>query len=364
MKPSFNFKFSPVSPWKTRALSRSETSEILNCTDEPLISFISARAGLLWFAKEVIRYKCQKANKRLVVAIPKYICPEVIKAFELADVAIISYGNYQSGFNVSTDEIVQIISEHKPDMILVASLYGVPIEIDSISGFLTDSGIITINDCAQTPFGINGSDPIARHGDCVVFSSAPGKPSGGVGGGYLVVRTDFRRPAATKKLSVRQIAGISLYYLARLYPRLPLFQILAKTLLKSNHTDLFDYLYSLPLVFDLINRKSIAASKRRYHNSKRYLRWIEEIEAIPLKVTSFQPDRLMIEAESSAHKRELENRLRLNNVYLGKFYPVSEDEGLCALRQRIDRTIMLPSPLNDFEWRQLLNVLGKNDDPI
>jgi len=354
VKPSFNFKYIPPNPMGCVRDVETDLLSLLNCQTDDVHRFITARAALKCL---VLGLRDQRSSNELVVAVPNYICPEVRRALNQPGIHLVSYGNNAKGFSVSSDDVRSLLDlDCEIDVVLAACLYGESIDSKEISQLLHNRGIYFINDCAQIPF-LSGEKPLPEfYGDFLLFSFAPGKPLGGITGGYLWCRSKVILKRKLKSTPVMWRICFFSSFLQRLYPRYQILNLINQLIMKYTHIDRYDSDLTVPKFIENLNIRSSKVSQKRailffkkyYHGNARFPCGIE--------VLGFQPDRLVIRLNSIEERNAMAKRLSDLGVYLGKFY--STERGSSNLSALIDTSIVIPTPQSDGEWELLQIYCG------
>lgn len=136
------------------------------------------------------------------VIIPANVYPTVF-GVSLAGVKIILCDVDESTLNIDLESVKKVIS-NKTKAIVVVHLYGNPVDLEPLTKFSKESGIVVIEDCAQAAGARYKNKMVGSFGDIACFSFYPTKNLGAFGDGGMVV-TDSEELA--KKIRLLRMYG-------------------------------------------------------------------------------------------------------------------------------------------------------------
>lgn len=119
------------------------------------------------------------------VGLSAYMCPTVREELLKRGYEIVFYDIDLEDLNPSIDSITTIIENESPKAIVVASMYGNPANLSRIERLCKESGIIMIDDAAQSIGAKLDGRFVGSFGDGGFFSFSPGKPTSAHRGGYF-----------------------------------------------------------------------------------------------------------------------------------------------------------------------------------
>lgn len=121
------------------------------------------------------------------VALPGYCCYDVATAAVGAEVPVLLYDLDPETLSPDLDSLAECI-EGGARAIVVAHLYGMPVDLDVVLSLAGDAGIPVIEDAAQGAGGRYEGRPLGSFGALSVLSFGRGKGTTGCGGGALLGR--------------------------------------------------------------------------------------------------------------------------------------------------------------------------------
>ena len=147
-----------------------------------------------------IRELCRPVAKRLV-ALPAYGCYDIATAADGADVDVLLYDVDAQTLGPDLESLARAL-EQQPAAVVIAHLYGIPVDLDAVLALCRRYDVAVIEDAAQG-FGARYSNrPLGSFGAFAVLSFGRGKGITGGGGGALLVAHD-RYSEAFKKTTGR-----------------------------------------------------------------------------------------------------------------------------------------------------------------
>ncbi len=124
-------------------------------------------------------------GRRRIVALPAYCCYDVATAADGADVEVLLYD--LDPFTLGPDwDSLRVVLSHGVAAVVVAHLYGVPVQLDEVRGLVRESAAVLIDDGAQGAGASFAGRPLGSHGSLGVLSFGRGKGmTAGTGGALL-----------------------------------------------------------------------------------------------------------------------------------------------------------------------------------
>ncbi|UCG85492.1 MAG: DegT/DnrJ/EryC1/StrS aminotransferase family protein [Gemmatimonadota bacterium] len=151
-----------------------------------------------------IRALCRSRPKPLV-ALPAYGCYDIATAAEGADVEVVLYDLDPRTLGPDAGSLIAAL-EQRPAAVVLAHLYGIPIDIDPVVELCGRYGVSVIEDAAQGHGAQYGGVPLGAFGAVAVLSFGRGKGvTGGSGGALLTTQRSGRELVqhATPQVAVR-----------------------------------------------------------------------------------------------------------------------------------------------------------------
>lgn len=119
------------------------------------------------------------------VALPAYGCYDLATAADAAGMDVSLY-DLQPATLAPDPESVRTVLADGVSALVVAPLYGVPVEMSPLTDAAREAGARLIEDAAQGAGACLGERPVGSHGDLTVLSFGRGKGLTGGGGGALL----------------------------------------------------------------------------------------------------------------------------------------------------------------------------------
>ena len=129
--------------------------------------------------------KATSAEANRPVAIPAFGCYDIATAVDGAEVPFVFYDIDPSTLGPDLESLRSAL-EAGADRVVVVHLYGVPVDLDSVSRLAAEFGATLIEDAAQGTGGSWRGTPLGFSGALGVLSFGRGKGITGGGGGALV----------------------------------------------------------------------------------------------------------------------------------------------------------------------------------
>jgi dTDP-4-amino-4,6-dideoxygalactose transaminase len=135
------------------------------------------------------------------VALPAYGCFDLMTAADAAGAEVVLYDLDPDTLSPDLPSLRRAFS-HRPDSVVVAHWYGVPVDLGPVEELAGAAGVTLIEDAAQSVGSVAGGLPAGARGEFGVLSFGRGKGRSG-GGGALLARS--REAAAALESPTRQL---------------------------------------------------------------------------------------------------------------------------------------------------------------
>jgi dTDP-4-amino-4,6-dideoxygalactose transaminase len=119
------------------------------------------------------------------VAIPAYCCYDLATAVDCADVPAMLYDVDVETLGPAWDSVERVLGAGASALV-IAHLYGVPVDAETAERKTASRGVPLIEDAAQAAGALVGGRPAGAWGDVAVLSFGRGKGTTGGGGGALI----------------------------------------------------------------------------------------------------------------------------------------------------------------------------------
>jgi perosamine synthetase len=151
-----------------------------------------ARRALLYASgtdalTEAIRIAC--TGRPPTVALPAFACYDLVTAAVGADARVLFYDIDPTTLQPEWDSFRAAVRSG-PAAVVVASLFGFPIDWDAVASATAGGDTVVIEDAAQAAGATWADRPVGSYGDLTVLSFGRGKGWTGGGGGALLSRAD------------------------------------------------------------------------------------------------------------------------------------------------------------------------------
>jgi len=187
--------YSPISAralWRglKAALSRAEAERARAELDE-WVKGTWQPAEWLWTdsgtSALMLALRIARAAGRRRVALPAYGCYDLATACDGADVEVALYDVDPETLGPDWASLEGVLAAGA-DILVVAYLYGVPVDVDRVRSLATRCGAVFVEDAAQGIGARWGGRPLGSFGDLSVLSFGRGKGLTAGGGGLLMAR--------------------------------------------------------------------------------------------------------------------------------------------------------------------------------
>lgn len=130
-----------------------------------------------------------RMRRGLPVAIPAYSCYDLATAADCAGVSVLLYDLDPATLGPDVDSLRTVVARGV-SAVVVAHLYGIPVEMAMVRPIVEEAGAILVEDAAQGAGGRLAGRPLGTHGSVCVLSFGRGKGVTGGGGGALLAQDD------------------------------------------------------------------------------------------------------------------------------------------------------------------------------
>ena len=135
----------------------------------------------------MLALRIAKAAGRRRVALPAYGCYDLATACDGAGVEVALYDLDPATLGPDWASLEGVLAGGA-DIVVVAYLYGIPVDLDRVSSLVSRFGAMLIEDAAQGVGAIWAGRPLGAHGELAVLSFGRGKGLSGGAGGLLMAR--------------------------------------------------------------------------------------------------------------------------------------------------------------------------------
>lgn len=168
-----------ISSFFLKSPQKELTSDLQNYfNSENILLLKSARQGIK-FILEGLNLK-----EKDEVIVPSFICSVVPEAVIRAGARPVFCDVEKNGLNMDAELAEKLISPWTK-AIIVAHIFGIPVQIEKFIKLAKDNNLILIEDCAQAFGAKYKGKALGTFGDFGVFSFGISKNFGGLGGGFL-----------------------------------------------------------------------------------------------------------------------------------------------------------------------------------
>lgn len=124
-------------------------------------------------------------NIRGPLLLPAYLCESVLEPVRHLGIEVVFYDLNLADLNASLESIDFLAKKFNCDAVLVASMYGNPADLTRIEHYCAETGLILIDDAAQSFGSVLDGRLVGTFGNGGFFSFSPGKPTAGHMGAFL-----------------------------------------------------------------------------------------------------------------------------------------------------------------------------------
>jgi dTDP-4-amino-4,6-dideoxygalactose transaminase len=179
-----------VGAWRPKERLKERISNTYDCRTAVLTD--SGRSAL-----RLAIESARGMSESNVVAIPAYCCFDVATAVANLDIQVVLF-DIDPGTLGPDWESLRTALAAGARTVVVAHLYGVPVDLDAVRELCQQFGALCIEDAAQGAGGFWGRDPLGAIGDLGVLSFGRGKGRTGGGGGALLANTELGEQALSR----------------------------------------------------------------------------------------------------------------------------------------------------------------------
>jgi perosamine synthetase len=140
------------------------------------------------------------------VALPAFGCFDLASAAVGADADVVAYDLDPSTLSPDPGSLEKVLRSGV-DAVVVAHLYGIPIEWEGVAALVASAGTILIEDAAQGHGASLDGRRLGSLGDLSVLSFGRGKGWTGGGGGALLARNGIALPSLPPRVGRRPLLG-------------------------------------------------------------------------------------------------------------------------------------------------------------
>jgi len=133
-------------------------------------------------------------DRQPLVALPAYACYDVVSGAVGADARMVFYDVDPPTLAPDSGSLEEVCALN-PDAVVIAPLYGVPVDWEAVRRVVTPCGALLVEDAAQGLGATWHGEPLGSLGDVSVLSFGRGKGWTGGTGGALLERTAEARAA-------------------------------------------------------------------------------------------------------------------------------------------------------------------------
>jgi dTDP-4-amino-4,6-dideoxygalactose transaminase len=160
-----------------------------------------------------LRMLCRDRSNRLV-ALPAYGCYDIATAADGADVEVVLYDVIPHTLGPDVNSMQRVLSQ-QPAVVVLAHLYGVPVNLDVVLQLCESHATAVVEDAAQGHGAAYGGLPLGSFGTVAVLSFGRGKGvTGGAGGALLSTHQNgtevignAAEAAGVPRRGIRQLIG-------------------------------------------------------------------------------------------------------------------------------------------------------------
>ena len=168
------------------ARARTRVLELVRAEYGPRdLLLLDSGTSALMLALRAARLEAEAAGRAPLVALPAYGCFDLATAAVGADVHVVLYDLDPATLGPDWPSLERALS-HRPAAVVVAHLYGVPVDVDRVADRAALVGALVVDDAAQGVGASIRGRPLGSFGALGVLSFGRGKGRTGGGGGALL----------------------------------------------------------------------------------------------------------------------------------------------------------------------------------
>jgi dTDP-4-amino-4,6-dideoxygalactose transaminase len=153
---------------------------------------LDSGTSALTLALRAIRLEAEAAGRAPLVALPGYGCFDLATAAVGADVRVVLYDLDPTTLGPDWPSLERAFA-HRPAGVVVAHLYGVPVDIARVAQLASAVDAVVVDDAAQGVGASIAGRPVGSFGSFGVLSFGRGKGRTGGGGGALLANDERGR---------------------------------------------------------------------------------------------------------------------------------------------------------------------------
>jgi perosamine synthetase len=172
------------------ARARTRVLELVRAEFGPReLLLVDSGTSALTLALRAVRQEREEVRSVPLVALPAYGCFDLATAAVGADVRVVLYDLDPSTLGPNWPSLERALA-HKPAAVVVAHLYGVPVDVTRAARLAAAVDAVLIDDAAQGVGASIAGRPLGSFGALGVLSFGRGKGRTGGGGGALLANDD------------------------------------------------------------------------------------------------------------------------------------------------------------------------------
>jgi len=172
------------------ARARTRVLELVRAEYGPRdLLLLDSGTSALALALQAIRLEAAEAGRAPLVALPGYGCFDLATAAVGADVRVVLYDLDPTTLGPDWSSLERALA-HRPAGVVVAHLYGVPVDIERVARLAAAVDAVVVDDAAQGVGASIAGRPVGSFGSFGVLSFGRGKGRTGGGGGALLANEE------------------------------------------------------------------------------------------------------------------------------------------------------------------------------
>ncbi|MFL5506042.1 MAG: DegT/DnrJ/EryC1/StrS family aminotransferase, partial [Gemmatimonadales bacterium] len=166
--------------------ARSRVLELVRAEYGPRdLLLLDSGTSALMLAMRAVRREAEAAGRAPLVALPAYGCFDLATAAVGADVRVVLYDLDPATLGPDWPSLERALA-HRPAAVVVAHLYGVPVDVARVARLAATIDAVVIDDAAQGVGASIAGRPLGSFGSLGILSFGRGKGRTGGGGGALL----------------------------------------------------------------------------------------------------------------------------------------------------------------------------------
>jgi perosamine synthetase len=172
------------------ARARTRVLELVRAEYGPRdLLLLDSGTSALMLALRAVRRDAEEAARAPLVALPAYGCFDLATAAVGADVGVVLYDLDPATLGPDWPSLERALA-HRPVAVVVAHLYGVPVDVARVARLSSSVDAVVVDDAAQGVGASIAGRPVGSLGSLGVLSFGRGKGRTGGGGGALLANDD------------------------------------------------------------------------------------------------------------------------------------------------------------------------------